>query len=119
MTAEERTTPTIIDGSRRARIANGSGTSPNQVAELVKQFSEMQKVMKRLGGVGSKKINRKNRKGKKGKKGGGRTTPKGGRTTAKKGSGNKSGTSLDDLRLPDLSELGLDESGNPQLPRLK
>ncbi|MCP3910510.1 MAG: signal recognition particle protein [Actinomycetia bacterium] len=119
MTPEERTTPTVIDGSRRARIATGSGTSPNQVSELVKQFSEMQKVMKRLGGMGSKKINRKGKKGKKGKKGGGRTTPKGGRTTPGKGSDQGSVPALGDLRLPDLSELGLDDGGNPQLPRLK
>ena len=54
MTAEERVTPQIINGSRRNRIALGSGTSPSDVNRLVKQFSEMQKMMKRFGGLGTK-----------------------------------------------------------------
>ena len=54
MTPEERVTPQIINGSRRNRIALGSGTSPSDVNRLVKQFSEMQKMMKRFGGLGTK-----------------------------------------------------------------
>src|SRR5690606_39986023 len=54
MTPEERARPQIINGSRRARIAAGSGTDPGDVSRLVKQFDEMQKMMKKLGGVGSK-----------------------------------------------------------------
>ena len=54
MTPEERVTPQIINGSRRNRIALGSGTSPTDVNRLVKQFSEMQKMMKRFGGLGTK-----------------------------------------------------------------
>jgi len=50
MTREERARPEIIDGSRRLRIANGSGTGTGEVAQLVKQFREMQKLMKRMGG---------------------------------------------------------------------
>ena len=60
MTPEERATPQLINGSRRTRIANGSGTTPSDVNRLVKQFSEMQKMMKRFGMMG---------KGKKGKRG--------------------------------------------------
>ncbi len=55
MTPEERVRPQMINGSRRSRIAAGSGTDPGDVSRLVKQFDEMQKMMKKLGGVGSKK----------------------------------------------------------------
>ena len=51
MTAAERVDPTIIDGSRRLRIANGSGTQPTDVSQLIKQFREMQKLMKRMPGL--------------------------------------------------------------------
>ena len=53
MTREERARPEIINGSRRARIATGSGTSVAEVNRLVKQFSEMQKMMKKMGGGGT------------------------------------------------------------------
>ncbi|HEY3485748.1 MAG TPA: signal recognition particle protein, partial [Ilumatobacteraceae bacterium] len=49
MTLEERRQPQIINGSRRTRIANGSGTTVGDVNRLVKQFNEMQKMMKKLG----------------------------------------------------------------------
>jgi signal recognition particle subunit SRP54 len=49
MTPEERRRPELIKGSRRARIAKGSGTSVQQVNALVKQFGQMQKVMKQIG----------------------------------------------------------------------
>lgn len=55
MTPEERRKPELISGSRRLRIANGSGTTPGDVSRLVKQFQEMQKMMKKMGGFGSKK----------------------------------------------------------------
>jgi signal recognition particle subunit SRP54 len=48
MTVEERRNPSIIDGSRRRRIAHGSGTSVQAVGQLVKQFSQMKKVMRQL-----------------------------------------------------------------------
>ena len=54
MTPEERRRPEIINGSRRSRIAKGSGTEVADVNRLVKQFSEMQKMMKRMGGMGGK-----------------------------------------------------------------
>ena len=49
MTPSERTEPAIIDGARRVRIANGSGTSTSDVNALLKQFKEMQKMMKGFG----------------------------------------------------------------------
>jgi signal recognition particle subunit SRP54 len=55
MTTDERRRPELINGSRRLRIANGSGTTTGEVNRLVKQFQEMQKMMKKMGGMGSKK----------------------------------------------------------------
>jgi signal recognition particle subunit SRP54 len=48
MTPKERENPHIIDGSRRKRIATGSGTSIQQVNNLLKQFEEMRKMMKKM-----------------------------------------------------------------------
>ena len=80
MTPQERAEPQVINGSRRNRIALGSGTSPTDVNRLVKQFSEMQKMMKRFGMMGM---------GGKGKKGGRRAAMQ-----ALRGGG-----------MPDISEL--------------
>lgn len=93
MTAEERTLPKVINGSRRARIAAGSGTQVGDVNRLVKQFDEMQKMMKKMGVLGG---------GKKGKKG-------------RKGRGLPPGLDLDpsDLDLSALSKL----SNTPGLPQ--
>ncbi len=52
MTPRERREPTIIDGSRRTRIAKGSGTTVNAVNQLLKQFTEMRKMMKQMSGGG-------------------------------------------------------------------
>ena len=73
MTLAERRDPKIIDGSRKLRISKGAGVDVTTVNALLKQFSEMQKMMK---GMGAGMLGR----GKKGKKKvkGGRTTPKGG-----------------------------------------
>jgi signal recognition particle subunit SRP54 len=49
MTPEERRRPELIKGSRRLRIAKGSGTSVQHVNQLVKQFDQMRKVMRQLG----------------------------------------------------------------------
>jgi signal recognition particle subunit SRP54 len=46
MTSEERHNPNIIDGSRRRRIARGSGTQPQDINQLLNQFRQMQKLMK-------------------------------------------------------------------------
>ena len=48
MTTEERQNPQILDGSRKQRIARGSGTSTTEVNKLVKQFDEMKKMMKMM-----------------------------------------------------------------------
>jgi signal recognition particle subunit SRP54 len=91
MTPEERRRPQIINGGRRTRIANGSGTTVGDVNRLVKQFGDMQKMMKRFG-MG----------GKKGKKGRGAL----GALGALGGGG-----------MPDLAELqGLGGTGLPGLP---
>ncbi len=56
MTKEERHNPSILDGSRRKRIARGSGRSIQEVNTLLKQFGQMQKMMKNLS---RSKVNRK------------------------------------------------------------
>ncbi len=107
MTLEERARPVIIDGSRRQRIADGSGTRPSEVSQLLKQFKEMQKLMKRMGGLGSKKV-RRPKKGKNAKKGS-RVTAKGGQPKRTPG-----------LMLPGLDGDGeLDLADFPELPGLK
>ncbi|OQX87265.1 signal recognition particle protein [candidate division KSB1 bacterium 4484_87] len=54
MTPEERQRPHIIDGSRRKRISRGSGTSIQDVNQLLKQFKMMQKMMKNINKIGFK-----------------------------------------------------------------
>jgi len=49
MTVEERKHPSLIDGSRRKRIAKGSGRSLQEVNQLLKQFTQMKKMMKQFG----------------------------------------------------------------------
>jgi len=61
MTAEERRNPAILNGSRKKRIAAGSGRTIQEVNRMLKQFTEMQKMMKQFTGMGGM--------GKKGKKG--------------------------------------------------
>jgi signal recognition particle subunit SRP54 len=50
MTPAERANPKLIDGSRRRRIARGSGTNVQAVGQLVKQFAQMRKLMKQVAG---------------------------------------------------------------------
>src|SRR3954466_15732395 len=71
MTLEERRKPDLINGSRRSRIAAGSGTSTTEVNNLLKQFKQMQQMMRQMGPMGRAMT----RKGK--KKKGGRVTPAG------------------------------------------
>jgi signal recognition particle subunit SRP54 len=52
MTPAERRNPGIIDGSRRKRIAVGSGTTVQDVNRLLKQFDSMKKMMKQFGKLG-------------------------------------------------------------------
>jgi signal recognition particle subunit SRP54 len=74
MTLEERRNPDLIDGSRRLRIANGSGSGPSEVTALLQQFREMQKMMKQFAPMTAKRKQKKNNT--KAKKGG-RTTARG------------------------------------------
>ena len=67
MTPDERRRPDIINGSRRTRIAQGSGTSPGEVNQLLKQFKQVQQMMRGMPGMAPR--------GKKGKKGKGRRGP--------------------------------------------
>jgi signal recognition particle subunit SRP54 len=116
MTPAERENPKIINGSRRLRIANGSGVKVNDVNQLVDRFFEARKMMGQLGGMGLPGMRRgkKSAKGKKGKKGrtGGR-----GPTQPRMPAGfpggfpNLGGPGMPELppgmSLPDLSKLNL------------
>jgi len=66
MTLQERREPSLINGSRRLRIANGSGRTTSEVNLLLKQFKEMQRMMKQFSGVpgvGRRLNKKKKRKG--------------------------------------------------------
>ena len=67
MTLAERRSPDLLNASRRRRIAAGSGTTVQDVNTLVKQFRDMQKLMKQMGIMGGSK--KKKQKGKQGKQG--------------------------------------------------
>ena len=56
MTPAERNNPQILNGSRRKRIASGSGTSIQEVNQLIKQFGQMGKMMKMMQGGGAKQM---------------------------------------------------------------
>ena len=56
MTPEERAKPQIINASRKKRIGKGSGTSIQQVNQLLKQFDQMSKMMKMMQGGGGKRM---------------------------------------------------------------
>jgi signal recognition particle subunit SRP54 len=81
MTPAERADPKMINGSRRVRIANGSGVTVADVNSLVDRFFEARKMMKQMAGMGMPGIRRASKPGKKGKK------PKGGRPGGKPGAG--------------------------------
>jgi signal recognition particle subunit SRP54 len=92
MTLEERRNPKLVNGSRRTRIARGSGTTTSDVNQLLKQFSQVQQMMKGFGGLAG------GGKGKKGKKG---KRPK-----------------LSDLRALQQMQAQMDGAGLPELPGL-
>ena len=56
MTPEERSQPTLINASRKKRIGKGSGTSVQEVNQLMKQFQQMSKMMKMMQGGGGRKM---------------------------------------------------------------
>ncbi|NJO85246.1 MAG: signal recognition particle protein, partial [Blastochloris sp.] len=76
MTHQERRRPEIIKGSRRTRIAKGSGTSVQEVSALIKQFQQMQRMMKQLSNQGGGRGRGGRGKGGKGGKGGGDIDPR-------------------------------------------
>ena len=71
MTTKERRHPDLLNGSRRARIARGSGTQPADVNKLLKQYQQMEKMMSKLSGGGMKGLMRQMQGAMKGMGGGG------------------------------------------------
>jgi len=71
MTKKERRHPDLLNGSRRARIARGSGTQPADVNRLLKQYMQMEKMMSKLSGGGIKGLMRQMGAAMKGMGGGG------------------------------------------------
>jgi len=92
MTAAERAKPTLINGSRRSRIAKGAGVEVSAVNQLIKQYEAMRKMLKQMN-LGADAVVKKSRPRKGGKKGKRKTQGKG-----------RSGT-------PDLSSFGLGKGG--------
>ncbi len=88
MTPQERQDPKVLNGSRRARIARGSGVTVTEVNQLVDRFMEARKLMKQMtGGMGGPGPGRKG----KGKKGGKKKGKKGGRPAAARPAANPFG----------------------------
>jgi signal recognition particle subunit SRP54 len=119
MTPDERHDPKILNGSRRLRIARGSGVTVNDVNQLVERFGEARKMMKQMaGGMGVPGMRRATKKGKKGKGGSKGGANKGGRGPMRPGAPAlppgltlPPGMSLPPGLSPDLSNLKL--PGNP------
>ncbi len=111
MTPAERENPKMINGSRRLRIANGSGVAVSDVNQLVDRFFEARKMMQQMGGAmglpGARRKNVKSAKGKKNKKGRSGRGP----TPPRLPSGYPGAGGLAQLppgmELPDLSKLNL------------
>jgi signal recognition particle subunit SRP54 len=76
MTKKERRHPDLLNGSRRARIARGSGTQPADVNRLLKQYQQMEKMMSKLGSGGLKGLMRQMSGVMKGMGGGGFVPPR-------------------------------------------
>jgi signal recognition particle subunit SRP54 len=119
MTPAEREHPKIINGSRRLRIASGSGVSVTEVNQLVDRFFEARKMMQQMGGaMGLPGARRKptKAKGKKGKKGQGRRQSGRGPTQPRMpagfpgGFGNLPAQLPPGTELPDLSKLNLPDN---------
>src|SRR5687768_8069488 len=120
MTPQERRTPKVLNGSRRMRIAKGSGVTVTEVNNLVDRFYEAQKMMKSMGGMAGmmpgmpgmgRKAKRQQSQGKKSKKGPGRAG--GGPSKAKAAGGSPQGTPQPGMPkgMPQLPP------GFPQLPQ--
>ena len=76
MTKKERRHPDVLNGSRRARVARGSGTQPADVNRLLKQYQQMEKMMAKLGSGGLKGLMRQMGGALKGMGGGGLPPPR-------------------------------------------
>ena len=76
MTKKERRHPDLLNGSRRARVARGSGTQPADVNRLLKQYQQMEKMMSKLGSGGLKGLMRQMGSAMKGMGGGGFMPPR-------------------------------------------
>jgi signal recognition particle subunit SRP54 len=129
MTPAERDDPKIINGSRRVRIAKGSGVTVAEVNNLVDRFFEARKMMKQMAGMGMPGMRRamkatKSSKGKKGKKGksggrpGGRPAlPPGfpnGLPGGLGGLGGLPGQLPPGMKMPDLSKLKFPPAGDSE-----
>jgi signal recognition particle subunit SRP54 len=109
MTPQERHTPKILNGSRRMRIAKGSGVTVPEVNNLVDRFYEAQKMMKQMSGMGMPGM------GRAAKRAGGGNAKKG----KKKGPGRTGGPAAAQKRaLPSGQQPAPQQPGVPQLPKL-
>ena len=97
MTPEERANPKIINGQRRARIAKGSGTTPADVNQLLKQWDQMNKMMGKMRAQQQQQNGRKSRKGKGRGRGSGRSSSSRYGSSGSYGSGSMSMSDLDKL----------------------
>ena len=110
MTPAERENPKMINGSRRLRIANGSGVAVSDVNQLVDRFFEARKMMQQMGGAMGlpgarrKNVKGKGKKGKKGRSGRGPTPPR--LPAGYPGAGGLAQLPPG-MELPDLSKLNL------------
>ena len=106
MTLAERAQPAIIEGSRRRRIAAGSGTTTAEVAELIRNFNAARKMMRTAQRAGA----RRKSKGNKGRKAKGR--PKGGGSRVTPAGGARTGAASDLLRQLEGLESPPDPGGS-------
>ena len=56
MNPKERSNPELLNGSRKIRVAKGSGTTVTEVNQLLKQFNQMRKMMKNMNKMGGAKL---------------------------------------------------------------
>jgi signal recognition particle subunit SRP54 len=122
MTPQERRTPKVLNGSRRLRIAKGSGVTVTEVNNLVDRFYDAQKMMKQMSGMGGMpgmpglgRQAKRAQQGKKGKKGKGPGRAGGGPRPAQLPQGMPQGLpqGLPQLPAADPNPLGLPQRPDP------
>ena len=91
MTEKERREPALINQSRKNRIAKGAGVKPNEVNALIKQFTDMKKMMKQFAGMDEKKMERMAAQMERGGPGMGMPGMAGGNRAARRGKGKNRG----------------------------